>query len=63
MLVDIGKIKEMLFTGETLTTEEAFRIGLVNRVVPSGQLDDTLRAYAEKLLAAPSLSVEFLKHV
>ena len=38
---DIGfrKAKEYLFTGDWLTADDAFRLGLVNRVVPRAQLE------------------------
>lgn len=36
-LIGEGKAKELLYTGEHLSAEEALRIGLVNRVVPRGE--------------------------
>jgi len=47
-LVGRGRALEILLTGETIDAQEAFRIGLLNRVVPS----DRLLAEAEKLLRA-----------
>jgi enoyl-CoA hydratase/carnithine racemase len=37
------KALEMLLTGETITAAEAFRYGLVNRVVPPEELDGAVR--------------------
>ena len=33
-VLGLGKTKELVFTGEMITAEEALRIGLVERVVP-----------------------------
>jgi len=37
-LVGIGKAKELILTGQMITSEEAIRINLVNRVVPDDRL-------------------------
>ena len=37
-LVGAGVAKEMIFSGLPWTAEEAFRVGLVNRVVPAAEL-------------------------
>jgi enoyl-CoA hydratase/carnithine racemase len=44
-IVGRGKALEMLFTGETITSEEAYNIGLVSKVVER----ETLTSEAEKL--------------
>jgi enoyl-CoA hydratase len=43
--IGLAKAREMAYTGEFINAQEAWRIGLVNRVVPSGHV----RAEAEKL--------------
>ena len=43
------KVNEMLLLGEQMSAEEAERIGIVNRVVPAEDFDDTVRDWAEKL--------------
>ena len=48
-LVGASRAKEMMFFGEPITAEEAYRIGLVDRLVPEGQ------ALAEALALARSL--------
>ncbi len=48
-LVGLGKAKELVFTGEFIDAEEAFRIGLVNRVVPGDTLMEEAMAVAQKI--------------
>jgi enoyl-CoA hydratase/carnithine racemase len=45
---------EMLLTGELISAQEAFRIGLVNRVVPPGAELDAAMALARKVAAKSS---------
>jgi enoyl-CoA hydratase len=40
---------ELLLLGEQISAEEAHRIGIVNRVVPGGEFEDTVREWAQKL--------------
>ncbi|HWJ02317.1 MAG TPA: enoyl-CoA hydratase/isomerase family protein, partial [Verrucomicrobiae bacterium] len=37
-LIGAGKAKELIFSGDFISAEEALRVGLVNRVVPVDQL-------------------------
>ena len=43
-IVGTGIANELITTGDQITAEEAYRIGLVNHVVPQGELMDTIRA-------------------
>jgi enoyl-CoA hydratase len=43
------KAKEMLFTGRSMTAEEAERLGMVNKVVPLDDLRAETRAMAEEI--------------
>jgi len=49
-LIGYGKAKELVFIGEMITAAEAERIGLINRVVPHGELMSYTRKLAEHLL-------------
>jgi len=51
----------MLYTGERIDAAEAYRIGLVNRVVPLTELISTAEAMAQKILEAGPLSVRAIK--
>ena len=43
------KTTELLLLGEQISAEEAERIGIVNRVVPTSEFDATVRDWASKL--------------
>jgi enoyl-CoA hydratase len=50
-LVGRGRALQLLLTGEMIDAQEAFRIGLVNRVVPAGELLGAARAMLDQVLA------------
>jgi len=60
-LVGPGKAKELLFTAENITGEEACRIGLVNKSVPLEDLMDEAFAMADKISANSSFSLKMIK--
>jgi enoyl-CoA hydratase/carnithine racemase len=45
---------ELLLTGDLIPASEAYRMGLVNRVVPVEQLDATVQDFARKIAAKSS---------
>jgi enoyl-CoA hydratase len=48
-LVGYGRAMEIILTGESIDAREAYRIGLVNRVVPADKLMDECLRIAQKL--------------
>ena len=57
-LVGLGKAKELVFTGEFIGADEALRIGLVNRVVPSDRLMAEALAMAGKIADRSPLALK-----
>jgi enoyl-CoA hydratase len=62
-LVGLTKAKEMLFTGETINAQEAYRIGLVNKVVPVESLMDEVYKIATKIATKPAMALKVTKLV
>ncbi len=56
-LVGKGVALSLLLTGDPVTAAEAFRIGLVQQVVPPGDLLATARQWARRILANAPLAV------
>ena len=60
-LVSFAKASEMILTGESIDAQEAHRIGLVNRVVPQGELMPSARGWAERICEQGPLGVRAAK--
>ncbi len=60
-LVGVSKALEMFWTADFISAQEAERIGLVNKVVPDAELMAQIRTLAERIAAAPQLSVRYIK--
>jgi len=56
-LVGKGRAAEMILTGDPIDAQEAFRIGLVNKVVPSADLMETAKAVAGKILSKGQVAI------
>ncbi|MDW7974564.1 MAG: 3-hydroxyacyl-CoA dehydrogenase/enoyl-CoA hydratase family protein [Sulfolobales archaeon] len=60
-LVGAARAKELIMTGEFLPAAEAHKIGLVNRLVKPGTLEDEARNLALKLAEKPPLGLMMAK--
>jgi enoyl-CoA hydratase len=58
-LVGKGRALEMLLTGDPISASEAYRIGIVNQVVPAQDLIATAEKLAQKILSNAPLAVKF----
>ena len=55
------KAKEFLLTGMEIDATEAWRLGMVNQVVPRGELASAARAMADKVALVPPVTAERIK--
>jgi 2-(1,2-epoxy-1,2-dihydrophenyl)acetyl-CoA isomerase len=60
-LVGPARALELMIGAELVGAQEAERLGLVNRVVPAGELAGATAAWAQAIAAAPPLAVRRLK--
>jgi len=59
--VGLGRAKELLFTTDFVDAREAFQYGLVNKVVPPGELDKAAMDMAKKIDQKSGLSLMLTK--
>jgi len=59
--IPIARAAEMLLTGEPIDAQEAYRLGLVNRVVPPAELMPTAIQWAENLCALGPVALRAAK--
>jgi enoyl-CoA hydratase len=57
----IRKAKEFLLTGDTIDAQEAWRLGLVNRVVPRDELAARTREMADRVALVPAVTAQTVK--
>jgi enoyl-CoA hydratase len=60
-LIGIAKAKEMILLGDPISASEAYRINLVNKVVPAATLLDEAMAMARKLSERPPITLRLAK--
>jgi enoyl-CoA hydratase/carnithine racemase len=59
--IGVHKAKEMAFTGRFIGAADALALGLVNAVVPAGELDAAANEIAEAIAAGPPLALSMSK--
>lgn len=60
-LVGVSKALELLITGDSISPEEAFRIGLVNQLFDPQELEEATQAFAEKVAKGAPLAIAAVK--
>ncbi|MFE5189503.1 enoyl-CoA hydratase/isomerase family protein [Streptomyces sp. NPDC056628] len=62
-LVGPHRAKELMFLGDALSAADAERLGLVNRVVPDGELEGAAGDWAARLAAGPTRALALTKQL
>jgi enoyl-CoA hydratase/carnithine racemase len=60
-LLGPGWAKELILTGDMISAQRAYEIGLVNQVWPDDRLEEKTNTFLQKLLQRPSLAVGLAK--
>ena len=60
-LVGYSKAAELIFSGEVIGAEEAFRIGMVNKLVPHEELPKAAREFAGRIAKNAPIPIAFAK--
>jgi len=60
-LVGEGRAKELTFTADNISAEEAYRIGLVNHVYPAAELMPQAKKMASRIAARAPMAVGYAK--
>jgi len=60
-LVGPSKAKEIYMFSDRIGAQEAFTMGLVNRMLPDAELDATTDAFALRLAQGPSMAYRYIK--
>jgi enoyl-CoA hydratase/carnithine racemase len=62
-LVGPSVAKEFIFTARRYKADQALRMGIVNEVVPAGELESTVRSWAQSMAENAPLSILTAKRV
>lgn len=60
-LVGLGRAKELMFTGLHINADEAYRIGLVNKITDKDSLMEEAYKMAEKIVSNSGVAVRYAK--
>ena len=60
-IIGLGKALEYILTGDPCPAEEAYRIGLLNKLVPEDELEGETMALARKLAQGPPIALRLSK--
>ncbi|MFQ5827160.1 MAG: enoyl-CoA hydratase/isomerase family protein [Dehalococcoidia bacterium] len=56
-IIGMGRALDLIYTARMLEAQEAFQMGLLNRLVPAGELEKETLEYARRLVKGPPLAL------
>ncbi|OGQ23007.1 MAG: hypothetical protein A3I05_07240 [Deltaproteobacteria bacterium RIFCSPLOWO2_02_FULL_44_10] len=62
-LIGVARAKELIFTGKTLSAQEAYELGIVNKVIAHAELPSAVRSLAETIAANSPGAIRLAKKV
>ena len=62
-MIGLGNTFMLQYTGEVLNAAEAYRLGIVNRVTPHGELMETAMDLAQRLAEGPTYTMGLIKQL
>ena len=60
-IMGLSKALELMYTGDWLDAEEAYRIGVLSRLVPADKLEEETMVLARRIAQGPPLSIKLMK--
>jgi len=60
-IVGTAKARELYFTADMLTADQALKEGIVNRVVPAASFGDEVHAFARRIASGPRIAYSYMK--
>ena len=60
-IVGTAKARELYFTADMLSADEALKEGIVNRVVPAASFADEVHAFAKRIASGPRVAYSYMK--
>jgi enoyl-CoA hydratase/3-hydroxyacyl-CoA dehydrogenase len=61
-LIGLGRAKELCMLGGNIPADEAYRIGLVNKVIPADKFREEVQNFATKLAEGPPVALKMAKY-
>ena len=62
-LIGRMRAKELLLTGDSITAQQAYELGLVNRVVEPEEFEDAVMELAKKIAGKSAVQLDFIKRL
>ena len=62
-IIRLDKALEILYTGDWISAEEAFNLGILSKLVSAEDLENETRALADKIAKSPPIVTRFVKQL